>query len=617
MSASGLVAAMNFIFRKADLSYEGVAESRAPLALYHALILCAASTLAATAGAYVALTLNPLRPAAWLTEYFFRTQDTLWLIAIAGLLVACAFLRFPTVFPAALPHVPARLVAAGLAALAFLCGAIGSNVIFDGYHLSRDEALAEFDAVIFGAGRLIAPIEPEWRPFSQALAPRFMLPIADQIGFSSQYLPGNALLRAFVGLWADPHLTSPILLAIAILAAYSVARRLWPDRHDVAIVVPLLIATSPQALVTAMTSYAMTAHLALNLLWLWLFLRNDKVGHAGAILVGALACGLHQVVFHPLFTAPFILRLWREKRRVVALAYVVSYALICLFWMRYFQIALELQGMASESARGAGLLDFISRAVGQTLTGEKNFFVMLMNILRFVSWQNPLLLPLALLAYGPIRQGTGIARELAGGVGLTLYAMMIIMTYQGHGWGYRYLHGLIGNLALLAAYGWISVTAQASAAQMTACRSSFALSSVFAAFLLFPAHAKQAHDFAAPYARASAAIADAATDVVILDGSDMLFGEDLIRNDPFLRDRPIVLGLTLIEETDLIGLCQRYSVSLFDSSQGRRFGIRPDPGRQVAQEDLLVRLQAAEERRAKLRAAMARTSCGAPLAIVR
>ncbi|MDJ0450428.1 hypothetical protein [Methylocystis sp. JR02] len=607
---------MNMELGKKDIVRDRVfATHRAPLAFRHALIACAASIIAVSSAAYVAVTLYPLRPAAALAEYFFRMQDAFWLVAIAIFLAACGVLRFP-VFSAPLPNrISPGLVALALAALVFLCGAIGAQLVFDGYHLARDEALAEFDAVIFRTGRLIAPVAPEWRAVSQALAPRFMLPIAEQMGFSSQYLPGNALLRAVVGLWADPNLTSPILLAIAVLAAYGVARRLWPDRRDAAIIAPLMIATSSQALVTAMTSYAMTAHLALNLLWLWLFLRNDKIGHAGAILVGALACGLHQVVFHPLFAAPFILRLWWEKRRVLAVVYSVSYALICLFWMRYFQIALELQGMTAETARGAGLLDFIDRAVEQILTGEKNSFaIMLMNILRFVGWQNPLLLPLALLAYGQIRQGTGIARELAAGVALTLYAMMIIMTYQGHGWGYRYLHGLIGNLALLAAYGWVGVTAQASAAQMAACRSIVAISSAFAAFLLFPAHAKQAHDFAAPYARASAAIARAPTDLVILDGSDLLFSEDLVRNDPFLRNRPIVLGLTLMDETDLVRLCQRHSVSLFDASQGRRYGIRPDPGSQVAAEgDLRAKLRAAEEqRRMKLRATMAGAPCATP-----
>ena len=43
------------------------------------------------------------------------------------------------------------------------------------------------------------------------------------------------------------------------------------------------------------------------------------IGHAGAIAVGAVACGLHQIVFHPLFVAPFILHLWFHKRRALAL----------------------------------------------------------------------------------------------------------------------------------------------------------------------------------------------------------------------------------------------------------------------------------------------------------
>jgi hypothetical protein len=39
----------------------------------------------------------------------------------------------------------------------------------------------------------------------------------------------------------------------------------------------------------SMTPYAMSAHLALNLVWLWLFLRNTAASHAGAIAVGFLA----------------------------------------------------------------------------------------------------------------------------------------------------------------------------------------------------------------------------------------------------------------------------------------------------------------------------------------
>ena len=66
---------------------------------------------------------------------------------------------------------------------------------------------------------------------------------------------------------------------------------------------------------------------------------------------------------------------------------------------------------------------------------------MLKDVLRFVDWQNPIVLPFALLAYRPVRDGDGIARELSTGLALTLAAMFILLPYQGHGWGYRYLHG--------------------------------------------------------------------------------------------------------------------------------------------------------------------------------
>ena len=551
--------------------------SQLPRELRRALFVSAIAIAGATVVAFVSSVLLPLRPEAAVTDYFFRKQDLFWLIAIASLLFGCVFLRLPTTALASLPSDMSRFprfVTFGLAAATFLCGGIGSSLVFDNFHLARDEVNAEFDAMIFRSGQLIAPVDPEWRRFALPLAPRFMLPIMDNLGFASQYLPGNALLRALVGMWANPNLTSPLLMAVAVVAIYGVVRRLWPDRDDVAIIAPLLLATSSQALVASMTSYAMSAHLALNLVWLWLFLRDDKIGHGGAIAAGALACGLHQVIFHPLFVAPFILRLWFAHRRILALVYIVAYALICLFWITYPQLALHHHGMAPESASGAGLLNFIERAATQVTSGETNILaVMLMNILRLIGWQNPLVLPLALLAYGPIRNGTGIARELAAGVVLTLYVMTVVLPFQGHGWGYRYFHGLLGNMALLAAYGWVSVTARASQCEAAASRFVVAITSAFAVLVLFPAHAKDAHDFASPYARASAAIGRAPTDVVIVDKTGLLFGEDLARNDPFLRNKPKVLDLTYIDEASLPSLCQRYSVSFFDLSQGYGFGI--------------------------------------------
>ena len=63
------------------------------------------------------------------------------------------------------------------------------------------------------------------------------------------------------------------------------------------------------------------------------------------MLVGVLATGLHQVAFHPLFVAPFIVGLWLKDRRPLAAIYAVVYALICLFWASYPQLVLSYSGM--------------------------------------------------------------------------------------------------------------------------------------------------------------------------------------------------------------------------------------------------------------------------------
>jgi hypothetical protein len=475
------------------------------------------------------------------------------------------------------PSLVARRPVAVPITLAFcvLAGCIvGTSFVFHGYHLSRDEFLAEFDSVVYRSGHFAAPIEAGWQALASALEPRFMLPLPPDVGFISDYLPVNAIFRALVGSIADSNWTSPFLAAGAVLAAVGVARRLWPTRLDAAVIITLLLATSSQLLVTGMTSYAMTAHLALNMIWLWLFLRDDRAGHAGAIATGFLASGLHQLIFHPLFAAPFILRLWVSRRHSLALTYLACYAAISAFWIFYWKLILVLWGTTPEVSTDTGPLYFLVRVLwlvddfrwaGAELT--------LKNLLRFIAWQSPALIPLALLGYSAIRRRAGIARELSDGLLLTLVAMFILLPYQGHGWGYRYLHGLIGSAALLAGYGWIALTDRATQDEVSASRTMVAICTAFAAFVLLPAHAKQAHDFVLPYARASEAIEHAPTDVVIVDESRLLFAEDLVRNDPFLRNRPKVLDLTYLTDTDITRLCSQYSVSLFDYGQAVSLGI--------------------------------------------
>jgi hypothetical protein len=183
--------------------------------------------------------------------------------------------------------------------------------------------------------------------------------------------------------------------------------------------------------------------------------------------------------------------------------------------------------------------------------------------------------------------------------------MFILLPYQGHGWGYRYLHGLIGSLSLLAGYGWIALSERATRNEMAAAWTTLTIGSAVAWLVLLPAHAKQAHEFAMPYVRAADAIGHAATDLVVIDKSGLLFAEDLVRNDPFLRNRPKVLDLTFLDEAKLADLCARYSISMFGRPQGLAFGIAPNDEQTKFDDDV----------RARLRAAMARLSCGVDMAV--
>ena len=581
---------------------------RLPAGMRLSLIACALAigigTVAASATQteFIATHGEPLF--VWLTAYLFQTQDMFWLAMMAILLFGLAISPLPAKTAGVVKFIARRprTVLVALVACVLVMGVVGTHVVFDGYNLTRDEFLADFDSIIFRAGKITAPIAADWRPFASALAPRFMLSIAKNAGFASIYLPVNAALRALVGLIGDPSWTNPLLAASAILATFGVARRLWPTHLDVAVISALLVATSSQVLVTSMTSYAMTAHLALNMIWLWFFLRDDKIGHGAAITTGFLASGLHELIFHLLFAAPFIVRLWASRRQRLALIYIASYSAICLFWIDYWKVMLAWQGITGPVSDNAGPLYFAARVMRLLQdfrwTGSD---LMLKNVLRFVAWQSPALLPLGVLAYPAIRRDAGIARELLAGLLLTLVALFILQPYQGHGWGYRYLHGLIGSAALLGGYGWIALSNRISREEAGATSTAFVICSAIAWFVLLPVHAMQAHDFVTPYARAMKAIKNAPTDVVIVDESGLLFAEDLVRNDPFLRNRPKVLALSNLTKAEIEHLCTHYSVATFDYTQALAFGIMPNN----------QATKFGDPARANLRMALSRRACGA------
>jgi hypothetical protein len=121
--------------------------------------------------------------------------------------------------------------------------------------------------------------------------------------------------------------------------------------------------------------------------------------------------------------------------------------------------------------------------------------------------------------------------------------------------------------------------------------------------VLLPWRAYQVHGFVAPYAAASEAIRQAGADVVIVDPTNIWFGQDLVRNDPFLRRPPKVLSLPKLDEARLTDLCRRYDVAIFDRDDAGKLGIR-----------LVPALPATAEQDSKLRSLARSLGCGHPVA---
>ena len=509
-----------------------------------------------------------------LPRFYFVHEDGFVLAALVALLIGFAVRGEPR-FAMRLPplSMTMRNVVIGATLVALLLWA-GTYLVFGNYPLSRDEQMVVFDMQIFRHGQLAAPLAPEWRRYVE-VAPEFLLSLPQGAAWVSFYMPVNAMLRTLFGLVFDPAALNPALAAAGAVATFDCARRLFPGERETQALAVLIYATSAQMLVTAMTPYAMTAHLAFNMIWLSCFLRGTRKAHAAAKVVGFLAMGLHQVIFHPLFALPFFEHLRRRGEWRTAAAYLGCYALFGLFWLSYPHLVAVSAGLSPQAGSTAGIAGFVAERVVPLLTQRDPQTVPLMiaNLLRFVAWENLALVPLILLGLGAIRRGEGLARPLAAGLVLTTLAMTFLLPYQAIGWGYRYLHGLIGSCALLAAYGWREHSDRMEVR-------GFVRAATLATLVAVPFLAWKAATVARPYAQVDRMIDGIDADMAVIETEGPVFRIDEVRNRPDLTNRPIRLASHLLSPADIGILCARGTIAFVDASQMKaiQMGLGEVPG---------------------------------------
>lgn len=513
------------------------------------------------------------------TLYQVQTQDLPILIALPLLLLILQRRAPAWQLPDWLPG--GRVLLTAGVAFTLLLGWATHALFFD-YAVSRDEHMVLFDMAVYDKGRFAAPLTPHWRAFALSLVPAFLLNDVQPVGLVSAYLPGNALLRLAFAHVGDPAFFNPALALAGGVALYDIGKRLFGEDHRALGVTLLIYALSSQLLVNAMTTYAMTGHTALNLVWLAAFLRGGRLGHAAAIAVGLIATGLHQIVFHPLFAAPFVLWRWHHGAWRIAALYAAAYCAIIGWWIVFPTMTALYTGIPS-AAMGPNNSSLIDRVLPLLLHHDPlTVSWMMLNLLRFVAWQHLALLPL-LVAAVPVAwrgrgPGQGIAAPMLAGIALATLFLGFVLPFQGHGWGYRYYSPFLGSFALLAGIGYRQL-AKRLPRHTDGAVIALSLATVAGAI---PLLLIQANAFTRPHVALDRLIAAKHGDFVVIDtdestpttdGRWAVNAVDEVRNDPDLINRPLRFSSRSLNAGLVTELCRRGRVSVVGWPEMHRAGL--------------------------------------------
>ncbi len=518
-------------------------------------------------------------PVAFFPLHQVQSQDVVPLIVLAASLLVVAFLiprwRLPAHLPSAGWLAATSLVMVGLLAL-------GTHSLMGNLPLSADERMVVFDMAVFDSMRLAAPLAASWRPYATTLVPAFLLYEDMPTGLVSAYLPMNALLRLAFSKVADPAIFNPLLVLVGGAALLDIARRTFGRNNPACWVILLIYALSAQTLVAAMTTYSMTAHMALNLIWLAAFLRGGYRGHSVAILTGFVATGLHQIAFHPFFVAPFLLWQFRQGDRKLVLIYGAAYLAIILWWAYYPILAgYEVAGGLQQPPHSS-LIDRISTAFAER-RGD-TAITMFLNLLRFVAWQNVAMLPLLVGSITVVVRDGELPAALLLSIFSWLIFVAVVIPFQGHGWGYRYLHPYLGNFALLAGYGYQELK-EVIGEKVDGLVLS--LSGVTAVATI-PLTLIATYKFLEPHVALERVITAQQTPMVLIDTyprptTDGKWASNAIENVlnlPDLSNRPLRLSTLNMNGELLAGLCRKGKITLIGRAEQQRAGFALNAARE-------------------------------------
>lgn len=442
---------------------------------------------------------------------------------------------------------------------------LATGSVYHRHPLALDEYAPSYQATTFAEGEVFGFVPP---PLIARMVPsffinRFWLYSPSTGRLASAYWPGHALLMAPFAKLGVPWLLNP-LLAVGFLALLAkLAGRVFDHPLAPGWAVILALA-SPDFIVNAISYYSMTAHLFFNLVFIYLLLEPTRGRLFAAGLVGSLSLTLHNPVPHFFVALPWILSFaWRKERfRLLVplfLGYLPLTVVLGAGWL-YLRAVFQAEWNTALLAKVPAFTPLLEEDGG---SGLEHFFALvtkfsselfhvpdaawianrLAGYTKLVLWAVPTLPFLAIVGYQKIRLENSFLKLVGWSALSTLVGYLFILISQGHGWGFRYFHQVWWALPLLGTAAILSYQRQRSKA-FTFIVMGIVLSLVlnnglrlFQVETFIDRHLQQRPDVE----QLEAELGEPFTGVVFLDTKSGYYRQDLVQNDPFLRDDVIYM----------------------------------------------------------------------------
>jgi hypothetical protein len=432
--------------------------------------------------------------------------------------------------------------------------AVGARTVYQAHPLSMDEYAALFQSAIFAEGRLVGQLPPDLVDW---LVPTgfqgHFLQVSHQTGHvASMYWPGFALILAPFTWLGVPWLANPLLGGLAIVLVHRLALQLT-ESSEAAGLAALLTLASPAVTVNAISLYSMPAHLVCNSAFVLLLLRPSSARAFLAGLVGSLALVLHNPLPHVLVAVPWLFWLCARPDRLrtvpaIALGYLPLCLILGFGWMQVLaQMGDGVVPAPVSHASHAILPGLIDRLAGLNVFRAPDLAVLedrLMALAKIWLWAVPGLLLLS-IAGARVARSEVRCRLLAWSAVFTLMGFLFVPVDQGHGWGFRYFHAAWFTLPLLAVVAiWPVPTTNAAAPGKMApsmLAGYVAACALLSLTLMTGLRVVQVGQFMSRHLGQIPVASSGQPKVVLIRWQEGYYSADLVQNDPFMRNRPLML----------------------------------------------------------------------------